>query len=160
MKDLPQNWVIDTQAEKDSPLMPKFMEWFDENAHFKPLMQYISRVSDKYGNATGYQSSNYLLPSHNIITLEQWNAFYFPEWEPKQRERVLVKNFDDTSIYKERTFVVFHNGHYFCEVDENEGKLIAWKEAKPLESSLQSIIENLKAEAKKLGIKDVKITFE
>ncbi len=155
--ELPQNWVIDTQAEKDSPLMSKFMEWFEKNINTKPT------ESKRYLGAYGNKISNWILNGGEFetITLEQWNAFYFPEWEPKQGDRVLVRD-SDYDKWEERIFVVYHKEVFFVEHENDTELLVGWNFAKPLpkESILQPLVDQLKAEAKKLGIKDVKITFE
>lgn len=157
MENLPQNWVIDTQVEKDSPLMPKFMEWIEKNktigvGNKRHIGYWHNDISD-------WSNESLFIP---IITLEQWNAFYFPEWEPKQGERVFVSNFSNDIGAYERVFVVKHNETYYCEDISNVTDLVAWKYIKPLpkESILQPLVDQLKSEAKKLGIEKVNITFE
>jgi len=156
MKNLPQNWVIDTHKEKDSPLMPKFIEWFLDNKN--GIYQGVGEFLGFYNGTLNYWRE---CRNKTVITLEQWNAFYFTEWEPKQGERVFASNFrDDIGAY-ERVFVVKHNETYYCEDNANVSYLVAWKYIKPLqkESILQPIMDKLKVEAEKLGLK-VNITVE
>ncbi len=146
---LPENWVIDTEKEKNSPIMPKFMEWFKEN-------QTAFDWNDKYlGKYDGYVSS--FSPQENtpIITLEQWHEAYFPEWQPKQGELILVKDYE-IHEWEERIFAVNYKGRYFTEKSNEDNEvLLGWKFAKPIpkESQLQPKIDELKAEAEKLGLK-------
>ena len=153
--ELPQNWVIDTQAEKDSPLMSKFMKWFESKGPFFNAKKHFLGVVE--GDFSDW------MPDDNckVIKLEQWNAFYFPEWKPKQGERVLVRD-SDYDKWEERIFVVYHKEIFFVEHENDTELLVGWSFAKPLpkESILQPLIDNLKAEAKKLGIEKVNITFE
>lgn len=157
--ELPQNWVIDTQAEKDSPLMSKFMEWFNEMNNQDNFF-----IFKYYGVKEGkcFCSDN---DCFQLITLEQWNDFYFPEWKPKQGERVLVRD-GDSYGWMERIFVAMYEGMYICEDTEkySDGSmaLFSWEQAKQLrnESILQPLVDQLKSEAKKLGIEKVNITFE
>lgn len=154
MKNLPQNWVIDTQEEKESPLMSKFMEWFEKNRTDYSTGHFYGRYKEI--RISRWDNSE----EQTIITLEQWNAFYFPEWEPKQGERVLVSNYKN-GIFQERVFVVKHNETYYCEDKSDITDLVTWKYIKPLpkKSVLQPIMDQLKAEAEKLGLK-VNITVE
>ena len=158
MENLPKNWVIDTQAEKDSPLIPKFMEWFDVN---KSVKLEKNQWLGLYNGDCSYWENRW--GSIKTITLEQWNAFYFPEWEPKQGERVLVRD-SDTHDWEEeepKVFVCKYRDKYFVEDIYDSELLNGWKYAKPLpkESTLQPIMDQLKAEAQKLGLK-VNITVE
>lgn len=150
MKNLPKNWVIDTEKEKDSPLMPKFMEWFSE---FKNKRYPVDSIFLGTCNSiiTSYHNLEGIIP---LITLEQWNEAYFPEWQPKQGERVLVGDFQ-SKINKERVFVVKHNETYYCEDKENVCDLVAWPYIKrfPEQSQLQPKIDELKSEAERLGLK-------
>lgn len=147
---LPENWVIDTEKEKDSPLMPKFMEWYNINSttvsmtNYEYLGCYLNEISD-------WNNSKNTIP---VITLEQWHEAYFPEWQPKQGERVLVSNFSHGE-YRERIFVVQHNEFYFVENEEDAGVLLGWPYIKslPKQSQLQPRIDQLKNEAEKLGLK-------
>ena len=146
---LPENWVIDTEKEKDSPLMPKFMEWFEEN---KTIEKGISKYLGRWANSiSDWANSSLTIP---VITLEQWNEAYFPEWQPKQGERVLVRN-DESCKWNERVFVFQYNGYYFVEHQHNEELLVRCVFAKPLpkESQLQPKIDELKSEAERLGLK-------
>ena len=159
MKNLPQNWVIDTQAEKDSPLMSKFMEWFEKNRTDFTTGHFYGKYKEK--RVSRWPDSE----EQTLITLEQWNAFYFPEWEPKQGERVLVRDCDSYG-WMVRIFVAMYEGMYICEDTEkySDGSmaLFSWEQAKQLrnESILQPLVDQLKAEAKKLGIEKANITFE
>jgi len=151
--ELPQNWVIDTQKEKDSPLMPKFLDWFEENrTENRSIRRYCGFYEQRL-------RAWHDLDNQIIITLEQWNAFYFPEWQPKQGEMVLARKNGDG--WFKRTFAVYHNGFYFCEKLHCKDELLGFKEVKqlPKESTLQPIMDQLKAEAEKLGLK-VNITVE
>ena len=152
--ELPQNWVIGTQAEKDSPLMLKFMEWFEKNRTDFTTGHFYGKYKEK--RISRWPDSE----EQTVITLEQWNDFYFPEWKPKQGERVLASHIG--IHFNERVFVCKYNGIYYCEKFGDDNELVGLKYIKPLpkESILQPLVDQLKAEAKKLGIKDVKITFE
>lgn len=152
--ELPQNWVIDTQAEKDSPLMQKFMEWFEKNRTDFTTGHFYGKYKEK--RISRWPDSK----EQTVITLEQWNAFYFPEWEPKQGELVLVSK--EETNYLERTFAFKYKELYYCEKLHEETELIGYKHIKPLpkESILQPLVDQLKSEAKKLGIEKVSITFE
>lgn len=153
--ELPKNWVIDTHAEKESPLMPKFKNWFNEINKQDNLF-----IFKYYGVNEGkcFCSDN---DCFQLITLEEWNAFYFPEWHPKQGEVVLVSNIKSNVVYHKCIFVVKHNETYYCEDKSDITNLVAWKYIKPLpkEPVLQPLIDNLKAEADKLGLK-ANVTFE
>lgn len=154
MENLPQNWVIDTEKEKDSPLMSKFMEWFkSKDAFYNSEKRYLGVFDDKFSD---------WIPDNEckLITIQEWNAFYFPEWQPEQGEVILVSNFKEGQ-YQERIFIIHHKGHYICEGGENNGIALTWCYAKPLpkESILQPLVDQLKAEAEKLGLK-VNITVE
>lgn len=146
---LPENWVIDTLKEKDSELMPKFMDWFEEN---KTIEKGISKYLGRWGNhISDWKNNNLTSP---IITLEQWNEAYFPEWQPKQGERVLVRD-NESHEWQERVFVVKNRGAYYCEGDVNKSALYKWGKIKPIpkESQLQPKIDELKSEAERLGLK-------
>lgn len=157
MENLPKNWVIDTQAEKDSPLMPKFIEWFGKNrTEFFEAGQFYGMYKKRISTWPDSEEQE-------LITIEQWNAFYFPEWEPKQGERVLVRD-SDTHDWEEeepKVFVYKYRDKYFVEDIYDSELLNGWKYIKPLpkESVLQPIMDQLKAEAEKLGLK-VNITVE
>ncbi len=144
---LPTNWVIDTEKEKDSPLMQKFMEWFEEN-------RTETGVGNIYGK-TGHRLSNWFgIFEQELITLEQWNEAYFPEWKPKQGERVLVRD-EECESWEQRVFVCFYKGKYFVEDSYDLELLNGWNFAKqiPDESRPQKKIGELKAEAEKLDLK-------
>lgn len=156
MENLPKNWVIDTQKEKDSPLMPKFIEWFKQKYDGVNDFNYFGVYNNKFGTWWDIQRET-------EITLEQWNSFYFPEWHPKQGERVLVRD-SDTHDWEEeepKVFVCKYRDKYFVEDIYDSELLNGWKYIKPLpkESTLQPIMDQLKAEAQKLGLK-VNITVE
>lgn len=159
--EFPENWVIDTEKEKESPLMSKFMEWFEKNktaplSNTKYFGIFVGTVSD--WNFTNCQ--------FKLITLEQWHKAYFSErykeWQPKEGERILVS--DDNEYFYETTFALMYKGEFYSSSSIDPRVLHGRKYAKPLESPKESIlvpiVEQLKAEAKKLGIENVKITFE
>lgn len=152
MKNLPQNWVIDTQKEKDSPLMSKFMEWFKEKYGGVNDFNYFGVYNNRFGTWWDIQRET-------LITLEQWNAFYFPEWQPKQGEVILVSK--DGQDFSQRAFASKYKGLYYCERLYSDIQLEGFKFAKPIpkESTLQPIMDQLKVEAEKLGLK-VNITVE
>lgn len=145
---LPENWVIDTEKEKDSPLMPKFVEWFKNMDEFAPNY----RLKGIKNGVPCYRS---FANQYNVklITLEQWNEAYFPEWQPKHGERVLVRKNGDN--WFERVFILKYNNFYFCEKLNCTDELLGFCEIKqlPKESQLQPKIDELKSEAERLGLK-------
>jgi hypothetical protein len=52
-------------------------------------------------------------------------------WEPKQGDKVLVKNKDNTNWYM-RTFVVKHRNKYYCEYTNDANSHMGWEYCKPL----------------------------
>jgi hypothetical protein len=155
MEQLPNDWAINLNKEKDSLLMSKFIYWAENHKDY-----IANKVTDKHiCNYLGYfmNELSYCTVSagYTIITLEQWHEHYFPKWIPKQGEMILTSS--DGINYNERKFVVLYDLLYYCE--SHTTHLMGFKYAKPLSSQLQDKIDELKLSAKELGLK-INVTFE
>lgn len=154
--ELPNDWAIDLVKEKDSPLLPTFIEWAECHKDY-----IINKVTDKHiCNYLGYFMGglSYYLGEAGltIITLEQWHEHYFPKWIPKRGEMILVSV--NGINYDKRKFVILYDSLYFCE-SSYITHLHGYNYVKPLLSQLQDKIDELKLSAKELGLK-INVTFE
>jgi len=52
-------------------------------------------------------------------------------WTPKQKEKVLVRDFEDGYDWEEKVFEVFLNGKYYCHHNPSGSNLYGWKYCKP-----------------------------